>query len=123
MNKKYDQDFLVAIQSQTNRTYNVRDFKLRTELADTDYRQPRNSPRNTETSGPRSLSQSERDWAYAKDSLRNGVDPEELISQLAQSRAADKSDPEYYARLTVTKALADQRTQSACLPGFSEHHQ
>jgi len=113
LNKKYEQDFLVAIQSQTNRTYHVRDFKLRTEPVDSDYRPARNSPRKTETSEPRPLSQSERDWAYAKDSLRSGIDPEELISQLSRSRAADKSDPEYYARLTVTKALADLKIHAS----------
>ena len=53
------------------------------------------------------ISQSERDWAYVKSSLASGADPDELIVQLVHSRAADKSDPQYYARLTVTKALAD----------------
>jgi hypothetical protein len=112
MNKKYEQDFLVTIQSRTDRTHHLRDFKLRTETLDSDHRQPRTPSRGTSSSQPRPLSQSERDWAYAKDSLRSGVDPEELISQLAQSRAADKSEPEYYARLTVTKALADLRIQT-----------
>ena len=107
LNKKYEQDFLVAIQSQTNRTYHVRDFKLRTEPVDSDYRRPYSSGRRTETSEPRPISQSERDWAYVKSALVKGADPEQLILQLAHSRAADKSDPQYYARLTVTKALAD----------------
>jgi hypothetical protein len=55
----------------------------------------------------RHISQSERDWAHVKSALASGADPEELITQLAHSRANDKSDPQYYARLTVTKALAD----------------
>jgi hypothetical protein len=107
LNKKYEQDFRVTIQTQTDRTHHLRDFKVRAEPVDSDYRQPRNSPRKTETSEPRPLSQSERDWAYVKSSLASGADPDELIVQLAHSRAADKSDPQYYARLTVTKALAD----------------
>jgi hypothetical protein len=106
-NKKYDQDFLVAIQSRTDRTYHLRDFKLRTEPVESDYRQPRHSLRKPESSEPRRISQSERDWAYVKSSLASGADPDELISQLAHSRAADKPDPQYYARLTVTKALAE----------------
>jgi hypothetical protein len=48
-----------------------------------------------------------------KSSLANGADPEALIAELARSRGADKSDPQYYARLTVTKALADLRMPSA----------
>jgi hypothetical protein len=39
---------------------------------------------------------------------------------LAHSRAADKSDPQYYARLTVTKAVAEIRTHSASIPNTSE---
>jgi hypothetical protein len=107
MNKKYDQDFPVTVHSQTNAIYRLRDFKVRSEPAESDYRQHRNSPRRNALSEPRTISQSERDWAYIKSSLASGADPEELITQLARSRAADKSDPQYYARLTVTKALAD----------------
>jgi hypothetical protein len=107
MNKKYEQDFQVTIHSQINKTYHPRDFKIRAEPVDSDYRQPRNFARRTATSEPPPISQSERDWAYVKSSLANGADPEELVTQLAHSRAADKSDPQYYARLTVTKALAD----------------
>lgn len=106
-NKKYEEDFLVSAQSQAERTYNARDFKLPTEAIESDYRPPRYSRSRTTGSEPRHISQSERDWAYVKSSLSRGADPEELIAQLAQSRATDKSDPQYYARLTVTKALAN----------------
>jgi hypothetical protein len=112
MNKKYEQDFQVTVHSQTDGTYRHRDFKVRTEPAESDYRQHRNSPRRTELSEPRTISQSERDWAYIKSSLASGADPEEVITQLARSRAADKSDPQYYARLTVTKAVADLRMRA-----------
>jgi DNA primase RepB-like protein len=109
MNKKYEQDFLVTIHSQTDRTHHLRDFKVRTEALDSDYRQPRGNSRKPATSEPRRISQSERDWAHVKSALTNGADPEGLIRELARSRSADKSDPQYYARLTVTKALADLR--------------
>jgi hypothetical protein len=78
------------------------------------------SPRKAGVSGTRPTSQSERDWAYVKNALANGVDPEELINQLAHSREADKSDPQYYARLTVTKAVADTGTHSDAIPNTSE---
>jgi RepB DNA-primase from phage plasmid len=109
MNKKYEQDFPVTVHSQTEGTSRLRDFKVRTEAIDSDYRQPRGAARKAETSERRPISQSERDWAHAKSALANGADPQALIAELARFRSADKSDPQYYARLTVTKALADLR--------------
>jgi hypothetical protein len=53
------------------------------------------------------LSQSEHDWAYAKRALARGDDPEEVVRRIADYRAADKHNPEYYARHTVTKAQAE----------------
>jgi RepB DNA-primase from phage plasmid len=107
MNKKYEEDFLVSVGAQTECIYHLRDFKLRTEPGDSDHRPPRHSPGKIDTSPKRPVSQSERDWAYVKSSLASGADPEELIVQLAHRRASDKPNPQYYARLTVTKALAD----------------
>jgi hypothetical protein len=104
MNKKYDRDFLVTARCQSDRIYRARDFKLKTEPLDSGYRQLRSSSRQTNTSEPRPITQSERDWAHVKSALASGADPEELIAELARSRASDKSDPQYYARLTVTKA-------------------
>jgi hypothetical protein len=50
------------------------------------------------------LSQSERDWAYAKRSLARG-DPEDLVvAAIASHRRYDKHNPQYYAELTVHKA-------------------
>jgi RepB DNA-primase from phage plasmid len=106
INRKYEQNFFVTVHSQTDGTYRLRDFKLRTEAIDSDYRQPRGAARKALTSERRPISQSERDWAHIKSSLANGADPEALIAELARSRS-DKSDPQYYARLTVTKAFAD----------------
>jgi hypothetical protein len=119
MNKKYEQDFLVTIHSQTDRTHHLRDFKLRTEALDSDYRRSHSNSRKSATSEPRRISQSERDWAHVKSALANGSDPEALIQELAQSRSADKSDPQYYARLTVTKALADLRAHNPDTAGSS----
>lgn len=49
------------------------------------------------------LSQSERDWAYAKRSLARGDSEESVIAAIAQLRI-DKPNPRYYAELTVRKA-------------------
>jgi hypothetical protein len=56
---------------------------------------------------PGHLSQSELDWAYAKRALSRGDTPESVIAAIANYRRDDKSDPEYYARLTVRKAAED----------------
>jgi hypothetical protein len=109
LNKKYNQDFLVGAQCRTDRVYHAQDFKLRVEPVDSGYRHQRRSPSRPDRSEPRPITQSERDWAHVKSALTSGADPEKLIAQLAYSRTADKSDPQYYARLTVTKALADLR--------------
>lgn len=111
LNKKYEQDFLVSARFQTDQVYHSRDFKLRTESVESDRRNIHSAPRRPGLAETPPTSQSERDWAYIKKALANGADPEELISQLAESRAADKSNPQYYARLTVTKAVADFRTR------------
>jgi hypothetical protein len=116
LNKKYEQDFLVSARLQTDQLYHLRDFKLRAESVESDRWNIYSAPRKAGLSEARPTSQSERDWAYVKNALANGVDPEELIRQLAHSRAADKSDSQYYARLTVTKAVADIRTHSAGTP-------
>lgn len=120
MNKKYDHDFLVSVQHLSDRIYHTRDFKLRTEPVDSGHRQLRHWSSPPHKSEPRPISQSERDWAHVKSALASGADPEELIAQLAHSRANDKSDPNYYARLTVTKALADLQIPPAPAADLTE---
>jgi hypothetical protein len=62
---------------------------------------------SSEQKDQRTISQSERDWAYAKRALARGDDPEEVIRKIADYRADDKHDPEDYALRTVTKAQAE----------------
>ena len=58
-------------------------------------------------------SQSEADWAYAKRALSRGDPPEEVVRRIADYRAHDKHDPEYYARRTVLKAQAELQMTDA----------
>jgi hypothetical protein len=120
LNKKYHQDFLVSARLQTDRLYHSQDFKLQQQHIESNRQSLHSSSRKAGAPGTRPTSQSERDWAYVKNALANGVDPEELINQLAHSREADKSDPQYYARRTVTKAVADMRTHSDGISNTSE---
>lgn len=112
LNKKYPIDFLVQAERHTDRGYHLSDFRLRSDPIDTDVRpQMRFTSQRRDPQKP--LSQSERDWMYAKRALARGDDPEEVIRRLADFRSSEKSNPEYYARLTVTKAQADLATEKA----------
>ena len=105
-NKKYETDFYVEARKESAEIYRLRDFKLHIDSQDS----PRHNyyNRSKPQSTPRAnLSQSEHDWAFAKRALARGDDPEDVMQRIAQHRATDKSDPEDYARRTVTKAQAE----------------
>jgi hypothetical protein len=59
------------------------------------------------------ISQSERDWAFAKRALARGEPQDAVIDAIASYRRYDKHNPHYYAELTVRKSaesLANERT-------------
>src|SRR5258708_2441246 len=105
LNRKYDTEFQVQAEKHTERVYHLQDFRLRTEPIESDFR-PRHHSQTPDSSEPRTLSQSEHDWAYAKRALTRGDDPEAIIRRIADYRADEKHNPEYYARHTVEKARA-----------------
>jgi len=105
-NKKYNTDFYVQARRESTETYHLRDFKLHIDSQESS-RHHYNNRIKRESSSRIGLSQSEHDWAFAKRALARGEDPEKVIQQIAQHRANEKADPEYYARLTVTRALAE----------------
>jgi hypothetical protein len=73
-----------------------------------DERRDRPAPRGKQSAcAGGEITQSERDWAFAKRALARGDDPEEVIRRIADYRADEKSDPDYYARHTVAKALEE----------------
>ena len=106
-NKKYGSDFYVEARKDSSETYHLRDFKLHTDAQESP-RHHYQSRVKREPGNPR-LTQSEHDWAFAKRAIARGDDPETVIQQIADHRAAEKNNPLYYARLTVTKALAELR--------------
>lgn len=109
-NRKYQTECLVRVTKQSDRTYSLRDFKLPAGPAKNE-RLPEQSP--SRLGGSReTLTQSERDWAYAKRALARGDDPEEIIRRIADYRADAKHDAEYYARHTVEKAQADLQSRA-----------
>jgi len=122
-NRKYptEPEFVVTALHESDRIYQLRDFTIREDSPD--------APRHIEDahSSQRALphrhrSQSEADWAYAKRALARGDEPAEVIRRIADYRANDKHDPEYYARLTVRKAQSEL-TEEKASPHPSESSQ
>jgi hypothetical protein len=105
VNRKYEAEHVVKAHEGASQTYHTEDFRLRADVNE-DQREYRLQA--TRTSSPHGeLSQSERDWAFAKRSLARGDDPEIVIQRIADYRADDKDRPHYYARHTVMKAQAE----------------
>src|SRR5260370_20309709 len=105
LNRKYDTEFQVQAEKHTDRVYHLQDFRLRTEPIESDFR-PRHHSQTPASSESRPLSQSEHDWSYAKRALTRGDYPELVIQRIADYRADEKHNPEYYARHTVEQARA-----------------
>jgi hypothetical protein len=108
VNRKYDTEHTVRAQARSTQTYRLDDFRLRADTQDDqrDYR-----PRQPALRASRGeLTQSERDWAFAKRALARGDDPDEVIRRIADYRAEEKHPN--YARYTVEKAQAALRSQN-----------
>lgn len=113
-NRKYGNRCAVRVTKHSDKTYNLRDFKVASDPAKGD-RTPEQKP--SHSGGTReTLTQSERDWAYAKRALARGDDPQEVVRRIADYRADEKHDPEYYAQLTVAKVQAQLHGQSFHTP-------
>src|SRR5712692_6103349 len=104
VNRKYETEHVVRAQPGATQTYHLEDFRLRTDLheAPAQYR-----PHEARSAPAGDLTQSERDWAFAKRALARGDDPEVVIQRIADYRSEDKDRPDYYARHTVMKAQAE----------------
>jgi hypothetical protein len=110
-NKKYETNFYVEARRESTETYHLRDFNLQIDSQDSPRHIHDNRARR-DASERSNLSQSEYDWAFAKRALARGDDPELVIKRIADYRANDKHDPDYYARNTVIKAQAELASQS-----------
>src|ERR1700680_4290402 len=110
VNRKYQTEHVVRAQPGATQTYHIEDFRLRTDIHETpaQYR-----PHEARSAPPGDISQSERDWAFAKRSLARGDDPEEIIRQIADFRGDEKHT--HYARYTVEKAQTALQRRAASL--------
>src|ERR1051326_6083371 len=99
-NRKYETQYVVKAHRRATETYHVEDFKLR---PDSHGGGGENRPREPRTANsPSGISQSERDWAFAKRALARGDNPEEIIRRIADYRGDEKHSN--YARHTVERA-------------------
>lgn len=112
-NHKYETPHLVTVTTNNLQRYTREDFPAVKGFEPTTdrIRQVRR-----DTSMP--MSQSERDWAYAKRALIRGTGPEEVIRSIA-SRRTDKPNPQYYADLTVRKAISAIENRNRTREEFS----
>ena len=105
-NRKVFDEFIVQARQESKTVYTLRDFRIHDDSPEMPRHLSDEQERARTTPGGQK-SQSEHDWAFAKRALARGDDPEMVIERIANYRASDKAQPEYYARHTVTKALAE----------------
>jgi hypothetical protein len=106
MNHKYAKPFLVRVESRSGRTYGPEHFPAVPN--DTQGGRTLVGKEHIDKAGsPHSgITQSERDWAYAKRALARGDSPDAVITAITQYRTGQKSDAHAYAERTVKKAAA-----------------
>ena len=102
-NRKLPEEFLVQARHETNAVYTLRDFAIHDDSLEQSRKRIQGQQRRR-TLLEAHKSQSEEDWAFAKRALARGDEPETVIQRIAEYRADEKHDPQYYARHTVTKA-------------------
>jgi hypothetical protein len=112
VNHKYSRPYLVRNQSLSAETYGPERFPKvpEGELGQRSAAGITGVESRSERSDNQ-VSQSERDWAYAKRALARGDSETKVIAEIARYRP-DKHDPQYYAEITVRKA-ADSVTADA----------
>ena len=102
LNHKYEPPHAVGVRALSERTHQPADFRRSRDRPRLEPVQP--PPRAPRRVNPGHVSQSERDWAYAKRELWRGRDPHAVAEAIAEFRKGDKSDPHYYAERTVQRA-------------------
>ena len=114
---KHGTPFLVRVEQRVTQTYAPEDFpKFRDDYDATSVVLPSKNDRPTHQGR---VSQSERDWAYAKRALARGENPNEVIAAIERYRTGEKPDPHGYATRTVRKAIQafdDQRESTGRRP-------
>ena len=110
-NHKYARGYLIKAQELSREVYQPERFPK----FPADERGNRSTPssnHNSSKNGPGKLSQSERDWAYAKRALARGESEDLIVTAIAVHRRFEKYNPQAYAQLTVRKAAESLRAEN-----------
>jgi RepB DNA-primase N-terminal domain len=99
-NHKYARKHLIGVQTLSKEVYGPDRFPK----FPADERTPRTLKGDASAPAGPTLSQSERDWAYAKRALARGEPENLIVTAIAVHRRFDKHNPRAYAELTVRKA-------------------
>ncbi len=104
VNHKYAEPHLVTVQNLSDRVYRPESFPEFAKEQPRAYAGDRNGTRRADGAP---ISQSEKDWSFAKRHLALGADPEKVTAQIALYRSFDRkhADPRAYAERTVARAL------------------
>jgi RepB DNA-primase from phage plasmid len=102
-NHKYSKPFLITCQTHARETYRPERFPQAPDER-AGFRSAGEKSRTHKRQPAGGLSQSERDWAYARRALARGDREETVVAAIASYRRFDKPSPQYYAELTVRKA-------------------
>ncbi len=116
MNHKYSKPFLVRVETRSERTYGPENFPNVPNEGQGKRTVVGKEHMGRTSSSHSGISQSERDWAYAKRALARGDSPDAVIAAISQYRAGQKSDSHAYAARTVKKvgeALAREKQSSS----------
>ncbi len=103
-NKKYQAGHRIEARQISAETYHAADFKISLEASQTASDSPGQASK-VERGATHQRTPSEHDWAWVMRKLERGEPLDKLIQKVADYRD-DKPNPEYYARLTVTRAYA-----------------
>jgi hypothetical protein len=113
-NCKYEPHFQVTAERLSDSVRFPSDFRIESQLERLPARQIVTSRLRSQQGPP---SQSERDWAETLRRLEHGEDPAAVQAWLEHKRQ-DKPHPEYYAALTVRKALAERESRRTADTAF-----
>jgi hypothetical protein len=103
-NKKYEAGHRIEARQLSSETYRPTDFKISLAASQSSTELPAQSFR-AERDTAHQRTPSEHDWAWVLRKLEHGEPLDKLIQKVADYRD-DKPNPQYYARLTVTRAYA-----------------
>jgi len=111
-NHKHGRPFVVSVETRAAETHRPEHFpRLDTEEQGGRRLADHGAARQPRTAGE--VTQSERDWAYARRALARGESPDKVRAAISAFRKRQKVDVNQYAERTVRKAMASLESDRA----------